>query len=428
MTIKAPVLRFDPQRRAADVTLRHGIGKLIDFLQSEEQRLKLRSRERRDADRRGFRLAAEALTCNLLIAAMVPPGAPLSVPRSHSAMWGRGRYRNPVYGQHFLSLIDLLCEVGLAEEITRGFRFTQTARQATTIQPTEKLRARFPVADLKLNFFRQEDEPELLILKPVKDRDGRAEPIEYTDTGRTTKWRREIARLNAWLREAPITITEPATVMLDREGQPIEPYRRSVRRIFNNADWQQGGRIFGSYWMAMERDARFRFLRIAGEPIVNVDFSSLFPRLAYVRAGAAQPEADLYDVTGDGSCREGWKHLINALLFADRPLKQWPRDTRELFPEGASLREAVAAIKARHSVISHLFGRGLGFQLMRIESDMLIFAVTALFKRGVTALPLHDSILTAQSQAETARHVMEAIFREHTGASRAFVKLDFGPN
>jgi hypothetical protein len=69
-----------------------------------------------------------------------------------------------------------------------------------------------------------------------------------------------------------------------------------------------GGRLFGGFWMTMERDERFRLLRIAGEPVVNVDFSSLFPRLAYVRARAAQPDADLYDVAGDGSCREGWKH------------------------------------------------------------------------------------------------------------------------
>jgi hypothetical protein len=151
--------------------------------------------------------------------------------------------------------------------------------------------------------------------------------------------------------------------------------------------------------MTMERDARFRLLRIAGEPVVNVDFSSLFPHLGYVRARAAQPDADLYDVAGDGSCREGWKQLINALLFADRPLKQWPHDTRELFPEGTSLREAVAAIDAKHPAISHLFGRGLGFELMRIESDMLIAVVTALFKRGITALPLHDSVLTARISA-----------------------------
>jgi hypothetical protein len=61
--------------------------------------------------------------------------------------------------------------------------------------------------------------------------------------------------------------------------------------------------------------------------------------------------------------------IINALLFVDRPLKQWPHDTRELFPEGTSLREAVAAIEARHTPISHLFGRGRGFELIAPSSS-----------------------------------------------------------
>ena len=176
----------------------------------------------------------------------------------------------------------------------------------------------------------------------------------------------------------------------------------------------------------MERTSRFRLLRVMGEPVVNVDIGSLFPRLAYVRAREGQPEGDLYDITGNGSCRDGWKQLINALLFAGRPLKQWPRDTREKLPKGISLREAVAAIKAKHAPIAHLFEHGLGFQLMRIESDMLIAIVTALFKQGIPALPLHDSVLVGGSHGEVAKKVMEAAFRQHTGSVRATVKIDFG--
>ena len=285
------------------------------------------------------------------------------------------------------------------------------------------------LTSLKWDSFRQEDPPELLILKPAKDHDGRADPIDYEDTKRTAQWRREIARLNAWLRDAPISIAgqSRAALTLDNVGQPIEPYRRGLRRIFNNADWQQGGRFFGGFWETMERSDRFRLLRVMGDPVVNVDFGSLFPRLAYVRAREAQPRADLYDITGDGTCREGWKQLINALLFAERPLRGWPRDTREKLPNGVSLREAVTAIKAKHAPIAHLLEHGLGFKLMRIESDMLIAVVTALFKQGITALPLHDSVLVARPYGDTARKVMEAAFRRHTGSARASVKIDFGP-
>jgi hypothetical protein len=180
--------------------------------------------------------------------------------------------------------------------------------------------------------------------------------------------------------------------------------------------------------MTMERHSRFQLLRIGGEPVVNVDFSSLFPRLAYVRAQAEQPDDDIYDAIGDGSCRDGWKKLVNALLFAERPLKQWPRNTRKLFPKGLSLKKAIAAIKTKHAAIAPLFEQGLGYELMRHESDMLIIVVNALFERGIAALPLHDSVLVAQSHGNAALNLMEAEFRRRTGAARAYVKIAFGPN
>lgn len=419
---------FDPQRRAADPLLRSAILNFARDLEAEERQLQLRARRRRDADLRSYRLAAEALVCNLLITATVSPTATLTVPRGHGRMWGKGRYRNPVYGQHYLDLIDLLIELGYITQVTRGYRIAGVARQVTTVRPTRKFTLCFPIRDLTWRLFQLGDEPELLILKPAKDEDGRAEPIDYRETKRTRQWRGEVARLNAWLRKAPIEVEGPGpTVGLDRDGQPIEPYRRCLRRVFNNADWQQGGRLFGGFWMTMEREERFGRLRIAGEPIANVDFSSLFPRLAYVRTSTPPPETDLYDIAGDGSCRDGWKTLINALLFAKRPLKQWPEGTREQFPEGLTLRDAIRAIKAKHAPIAHLFERGLGFELMRHESDMLIDIVTLLFRQGITALPLHDSVLVARSQAYAAKAIMEQEFERRTHAGCATVKIDLGP-
>jgi hypothetical protein len=66
----------------------------------------------------------------------------------------------------------------------------------------------------------------------------------------------------------------------------------------------------------MRRDDRFRFLRICtkanpdGEHIANVDFSQLFPTLAYHKVGTAPPDRDFYDIVGDDSSREGWKKLV----------------------------------------------------------------------------------------------------------------------
>lgn len=429
MTQEKPV-RYDPKRRAAWPDLRASIEAFARYLEAEERRLEIRTRARRDIDRRNFRLAVEAIACNVLVTAMVAPDAMLSVPRSHDAIWSKGRYRDPVFGQHFLDTLDLMAKLNLVREITRGYRYSRAARQSTTVRAKQALSRHLPLGSTDRNAFRHDEELEVIVLKPEKDDDGSASPLDYEDTRNTKRWRREMRAINAWLVAAPITVIEDKqrAVRLDRNGQPIEPYRRTLRRVFNNEDWHAGGRLYDGFWMTMERAERFRTIKIAGEEIANVDYSSLFPRLAYARARAEQPGGDLYDVTGDGTCRDGWKVLISAMLFARRPLGGWPTDARREFPSGMKLRDAVEAIKRKHAPIAKLFEQGLGFQLMRNESDLLVSAVTALFKNGITALPLHDSVLVARSHAETAKTFMEQEFMHRTGAPRAFVKVDIGPN
>jgi hypothetical protein len=198
MTQARPV-GFDPQRRAARPDLRGSIETLARHLESEERRLEIRSRARRDLDQRNFRLAVEPIACNLLVTAMIAPDAKLSVPRGHAAMWSPGRYHTPVYGQHFLDILDLLAKLKLIEEITRGYRYSQIASQPTTVCATSTLSRFLPLGMTDWNAFRREEKAEVIVLKPKKDDAGRAHPIDYEDTRDTKRWRREVQAINAWL-------------------------------------------------------------------------------------------------------------------------------------------------------------------------------------------------------------------------------------
>ncbi len=79
-----------------------------------------------------------------------------------------------------------------------------------------------------------------------------------------------------------------------------------------------------------------------------------------------------------------------------------------------------------HAPIADLFGSGIGFRLMFIESGILIEALQALFAKGITALPLHDSVLVAASEAGAAEEVMKEAFARVTGESGGKLKVDFG--
>jgi hypothetical protein len=103
-----PPVHFDPQRRATSPELKAAITRLCRHLEQLETVLGLRQRSRSASSLRGFRLAVEALACNLGGLLMLRLAQPLAVPRHNSAMWGKTRYQSPVYGQHFLDALDVM--------------------------------------------------------------------------------------------------------------------------------------------------------------------------------------------------------------------------------------------------------------------------------------------------------------------------------
>ncbi|MEY9726268.1 hypothetical protein [Bradyrhizobium yuanmingense] len=416
-------MMFDPQLRAKSAELQAAVRRLADTLLAYEAESGSRKRARKEPDAAKFYVAVEALACNLILLRATGSNSKLAVPRSHAVIW----QGNAVLGQHFLAAIDLLSAMSLIAEGRRGYRFSDRAKMRSLIEPLERLADHLPLAPPEWRAICQLDDPVLVILKEGKDEDGNAGAIAYRETAQSKKFGNQVRSINRFLREADIEVTgqDGSGLSLGKDGQIIAPYRRSLRRIFNNGTWQHGGRLAGAaFWLSMERAERQR-IRIDGQRVAEVDYGQLFPRLAYVRAGAPQPEGDLYDVFGDGTGRDGCKKLMNALLFAKGPLKNWPRDTRQHFPGRINLRTAVELITAKHAPIAHLFGKGLGFQLMRTESDMLIEVLTELAIAGVIALPLHDAVLVAESHAKVAHKAMTSVFKRWSCSNRAIVSVKF---
>lgn len=415
---------FEPLFRAKSGALRLAVDTLYSRLCEHEVASGRRKRARKEADAKALRLAVEALACNLILLRAAGDRPKLAVPRSHDVLWKANA--SPVYGQHFLTAIDLMADLRLIEEDRRGYRLSARSKMPSLIFPAHALADYLPLRPPDWLSVEQIDEQASIILKSDKDEKGYAAALAFSETARTRQLAAEVRRINKYLRAANIQIGgTDSGLSLGKDGQIVAPYRRTLRRVFNNANWQHGGRLAGGFWMSMERAERFKRIRIDGERIADVDYRQLFPRLAYVRAGENQPEGDIYDVVGDGTGRGGWKKLMNAMLFSEGPLKNWPADTREHFPEGMHLRTAIDMLSRKHAPIAALFGTGLGFQLMRIESDMLIRVIIHLDKLGVTALPLHDAVLVAESKAPVAVHAMQAAFSMGAGSPCAIVSTEF---
>ena len=180
----------------------------------------------------------------------------------------------------------------------------------------------------------------------------------------------------------------------------------------------------------MHREDRYRFLRLgnsfkrrspgfAFEEIANVDYRQLYLRLAYLEKDLPPPDRDLYLIPGFEDCRDGVKVLVNAMLFLAKPLDHWPRNTLVHFPKGTLLRDVRDAIMVAHWPIHDLFEKdGIGHRLAFIESQMLVHTLRRLWSsdgQRIPALPLHDSVLVARSNAEEAKAAMLAAWEHVTG-------------
>lgn len=431
-----PWLRFDPLRRPSSPRMASAVGDFVARLEALEAALGTRRRRRDRAAQDSFRCAATTIACNLVWSTVDPLGRPLGVPRDRSLMGAGGRYAHSCYGQGFLDTLDLMArpEVGLIETLSRGFSYQDGASAPSTVRPTAALLALFPAQEVTWRDFARAAEPEVLVLKaPKKKGATSSERIDYPETARTRQLRQQVDRLNTVLLAAPFWFVDDAAPLgLDKTGELIDPLRRTVWRGFNNGTFGEGGRLWGAVWETMRRSDRFRTLRISsalhpeGEPVCNVDFRALNPTLCYVLAGLPIPEADPYDIRGDGSDRPGFKSLLSAMLFAEDRFRQLPSDTRKKFPPGTATKDVVAAIERHHSPIAQRFWTGYGHRLAFVESSILMVALEDLAQQGVTALPLHDSVLVARSEGERARRAMTAAFASATGEPRAALSIDNG--
>ncbi|WP_307286214.1 hypothetical protein [Labrys wisconsinensis] len=235
------------------------------------------------------------------------------------------------------------------------------------------------------------------------------ELVDYDDTEETVRFRGEMHRINHHLASAQMDLLADDTV---RMGVFTH---RELRRHFKLLQGETAprfdlcGRLFGGWWQGLSSMDRMA-IRIDGESIADLDFSSMFLRLAYVQAGLAPPAGDLYaDVFGFApgpKLREGAKKVVNAMFFRSTPLSRMPKEARDYFGPNASGAWIRSKILEAHTPIRHVFESGGGLGLMFTESQILVAALLRLVDAGVTALPMHDGLMVARSKADLTAKVM----------------------
>jgi hypothetical protein len=117
-------------------------------------------------------------------------------------------------------------------------------------------------------------------------------------------------------------------------------------------------------------------------------------------------EGDAYE-TGDFPRKHG-KIAFNIALNARTVQGALGAITEELEVSRGYASTLLKTIKSRHRDVADAFGADMGVKLMRTDSEITLKVMKDCVRRGIPALPIHDSILT---QARQRGDVMESMSR-----------------
>lgn len=363
-------------------------------------------REPRADIKRNAEVMVATIVANLIVLHQLrPQGASLIVPLANEKATRYDRKGFPKLSR----ALEALQDIGLVDKFPGEYK-----RYRTTVQARGRLmEAVTSSSGLLADVIRAEGE-EVIILNArplVKRRYGKRVPkeiIDYVDTEETERLRAEMKALNRHLASSNVTLGGNAMPQ-------IAMHRKfSLRSEDDPQTFNLHGRLYGAFWLTLRKENRDD-LRIDGEEIADLDFTAMFPSLAYIRAGHPPPEGDPYAIKGLEGHRSGAKAAMSAFLSAGGRLRVLPEGLPEALPDGWSIERLRDAILEHHPLLADSFEQDLSLEFMFTESRILMRALSSLVEHGITALPIHDGMMVAKSNADAALSAMEQASKEVCG-------------
>ena len=411
---------FNPSLRAGTNKMKDLIGEVQKQVEGYEHYYKLRTRARRAVDQATFERVLEAIICDLCVCILQPEFDAIHLPLSNKVLRQKSRYKGVALGKTLPDILHVLTAeettfVGLKTG-TSKFKITDEMMNVafaggdqTTIWAEHKLLSRIESFGIGFEDIQQDPVEEAIILRAPKDRsDQRAQAQEYKDTPDSLALRAQLTDINNWLVEADVHCDLPG----------VNNRERYLRRIFNNSDFAQGGRLYGGFWQSMSSQDRQEHILIDGDCVVELDYGQMSLAMLYGIAGKRPPEGDLYDLSAYGiptQYRKGLKKCVQAMVNSPSIPKRVPKGVRQHLPRRCSMTDILRAVKQKHAAIYPLMISGIGMQLFRKESDILVDVLVTLKTQEITALPIHDAVVVRDDKSDKAKAVMKEVFKEHTG-------------
>ncbi|BDT78938.1 hypothetical protein [Polynucleobacter yangtzensis] len=395
---------FNPLRKAKSASAKALVAEVINELHNYESHFELRKRSRKKRDLEIFNRQIEAIICEAVHRYLTGADKRIAISLSNRHLGRRdseSKILNNTLSQNIKNLASP--EMGFIELQTGN----QMTGEVTSFWAGKRLKTRIndrKLTHLDLTLEKGKNVIELREEKAHGQAKGKL--IKYPETALTIQYRDEMEQINAFLRDADICY---------QGNKDIDDSRVELKRIFNNGSFEQGGRLYGGFWIAL-KSADLRDITIGNEWVTALDYGQMAIRLAYSLAKAPIHFEDAYALDRKtDSARAAIKKLMNIMLNAPTT-KTWSasKSMGARHKDSDFQRKLMKEIEEFHKPIAHLFGTANGMKFMFIESEILIDVLLELNSKGIVALPIHDCILVKESAQNTAKEVMLKVFKQHT--------------
>ncbi len=260
---------------------------------------------------------------------------------------------------------------------------------------------------------------ECIILRDSNSVGARPIELEYDDDRNTLKMRTALCQYNNLLRRTFIDIPEfPDEGVLSTSGSrtiQINRTNKFVRRVFNNGNWEDGGRFYGPWWQNVPKQWR-ELIRIEDEQTIEWDYSGLHIVLLYALKGL-----DYWEVGGgdpyklpDQEPSERLRRLLKIVLLVAINAQDMTKTLRGIHrhinldleeygwvkEEGIEIRELVNEFAERHQPIRGYFFSGMGVKLQYFDSKIAELAINELTTKEIPCLSIHDSFITTRQEEQ----------------------------
>src|SRR5205085_3445943 len=265
--------------------------------------------------------------------------------------------------------------------------------------------------------------------------------LNYEPTAETCQWTAILDDYNAFIaqQEIGLNLSDSEAARLtarmnewQRKGLPrlIQPelIHTDLYRQFNNSSFEQGGRLYGGWWINCPSDLR-RWITINEKPTAELDYSGCAIRMLYHERGL-ECEGDPYLLAPVAAFEAAQGHPLGHYREAIKKLTQTRINGRERdkdmmcdLPSGRSFSprftrdQVVRMIEEKHAAIADAFGSGAGIWLQRKDSDLALAIITNLSDKGIAALPVHDAFIVDADHKEELKHEMIRSYQQMFGFS-----------